>query len=231
MYKIMIVDDEKDIVFMLSEFMKANEIDVVKAYSGYEALMKLDDSIQLMILDINMADLNGLETCKKIREKSNIPILFLTAKASQYDKVIGLGIGADDYITKPFDPVELVARTKAHLRRYENYNTTHTNSSQPIEFGNIKIIRNARKVLKNDIEISLSNTEFNLLLYLIDNAQTVLSRQQILMQVWESTHYDENTVNTFIKRLRTKIEDNKDTPVFIKSVRGVGYLFDYDFKN
>lgn len=231
MYKIMIVDDEKDIVFMLSEFMKANDIEVVKAYSGYEALMKLDDSIQLLILDINMTDLNGLETCKKIRERFNLPILFLTAKSSQYDKVIGFGIGADDYITKPFDPVELVARTKAHLRRYENYNTKHTNSYNPITFGDIKIIRNARKVLKNDEELSLSNTEFNLLLYLIDNAQTVLTRKQILMQVWESSLYDENTVNTFIKRLRHKIEDNKDTPVFIKSVRGVGYIFDYEFKD
>lgn len=231
MYKIMIVDDEKDIVFMLSEFMKVNDIEVVKAYSGYEALVKLDESVQLMILDINMKELNGLETCKQIRERSNIPILFLTANASQYDKVIGLGIGADDYITKPFDPVELVARTKAHLRRYENYNASHTPSAKPIEFGDIKIIRNARKVLKDNQEISLSTTEFNLLLYLIDNAQTVLSRKQILMQVWENTQYDENTVNTFIKRIRSKIEDSNDAPVYIKSVRGIGYLFDYDFKS
>lgn len=229
MYKIMIVDDEKDIVFMLSEFMKANDIEVIKAYSAHEALIKLDDTIQLIILDINMPKLNGLEVCKHIRMTSNVPILFLTANASQYDKVVGFGIGADDYITKPFDPVELVARTKAHLRRYENYSLFHSGSSKPIKFGDITIFRNAHKVLKGDTEISLSSTEFNLLLFLIDNSQTVLTRKQILMKVWETTQYDENTVNTFIKRLREKIEENREAPKYIKSVRGVGYIFDYDF--
>jgi len=227
MDKIMIVDDEKNIVFMLQEFMKVNSIDVVGAYSGEEALSKLDENIKLILLDINMDGINGMETCKLIRKKSNIPIIFLSSKSSQYDKVVGLGIGADDYITKPFDPVELVARVKAHLRRSRDYNKSNETVSI-INFGDITIIRNSKKILKKNKEIQLSPTEFNLLLYLVDNAQTVLSRKQILINVWESSIYDENTVNTYIKRLRHKIEDSKENPLYIKSVRGFGYIFDME---
>lgn len=223
----MIVDDEKEIVFMLSTFMEASGMEVIKAYNGYEALIKLDDSIDLVILDINMAQLSGLEVCKQIRAQKNIPILFLTANATQCDKLTGFEIGADDYITKPFDPIELVARVKAHLRRYELYGLSTSRHTKCIEFGDVQVFRSARKVLKRQVPVSLSHTEMNLLFYLIDNAQTVLSRQQILIHVWETTLYDENTVNTFIKRLRQKLEDDPAAPVYIKSVRGTGYVFDY----
>jgi DNA-binding response OmpR family regulator len=229
MHKIMIVDDEKEIIFMLSTFMEASGMEVVKAYNGYEALIKLDDSIDLVILDINMAKLSGLEVCQQIREQKNIPILFLTANATQSDKLAGFEIGADDYITKPFDPIELVARVKAHLRRYEIYGLSLSHNAKCIEFGNIQVYRSARKVLKNQMVVNLSHTEMNLLLYLIDNAQNVLTRQQILIHVWETTLYDENTVNTFIKRLRHKLEDDPSSPTYIKSVRGTGYVFDYPF--
>lgn len=226
MHKIMIVDDEKEIVFMLSTFMEASGIEVVKAYNGYEALIKLDNTIDLIILDINMAQLSGLEVCKQIREQKNIPIFFLTANATQSDKLIGFETGADDYITKPFDPIELVARVKAHLRRYELYELSATYNAKVIEFGDILVYRGARKVLKRQVAVNLSHTEMNLLLYLIDNAHSVMTRQQILLHVWETTIYDENTVNTFIKRLRQKLEDNPTVPVYIKSVRGTGYVFD-----
>lgn len=225
MDRIMVVDDEKKIVHMITEFMKANQIEVIPAYSGNEAIKKLDSTLKLIILDINMDDIDGMEVCKKIRERSNIPIIFLSSNASQYDKVLGLGLGADDYITKPFDPIELVARVKAHIRRYSSYGDSvkHKNF---IKFGNIKVHRAAHRVMKDDKEISLSTKEFNLLLFFIDNSNTVLTRKQILNNVWESELYDDNTVTTYVKRLRDKIEQDRGNPLYIKSVRGTGYIFE-----
>lgn len=225
MDRIMVVDDEKKIVHMITEFMKANQIEVIPAYSGNEAIKKLDSTLKLIILDINMDDIDGMEVCKKIRERSNIPIIFLSSNASQYDKVLGLGLGADDYITKPFDPIELVARVKAHIRRYSSYGdpVKHKNF---IKFGNIKVHRAAHRVMKDDKEISLSTKEFNLLLFFIDNSNTVLTRKQILNNVWESELYDDNTVTTYVKRLRDKIEQDRGNPLYIKSVRGTGYIFE-----
>lgn len=225
MYKIMVVDDEKNIVDMIREFMKINNIHVISAFNGREAIEKLDDSIELIILDINMNGLDGLETCKIIRNKTNIPIIFLSSKSSQYDKILGLGIGGDDYITKPFDPVELVARVNAHIRRYKEYDNP-INNSKIIKFDNIEIHRNAHKVMKSGREINLSTTEFTLLLFLVDNSFTVLNRKQILRNVWESDHYDDNTVTTYIKRLRDKLEKDSNNPKYIKSVRGIGYIFE-----
>lgn len=225
MHKIMVVDDEKKIIHMISEFMKVNDIQVISAFSGKEAIKKLDTSIELIVLDINMNDLDGMETCKIIRQKTNIPIIFLSAKSSQYDKILGLGIGADDYITKPFDPVELVARVKAHIRRYKEYGNP-INSNNITKFDDIEIHRNAHKVLKSGKEINLSATEFTLLLFLVDNSYTVLNRKQILRNVWESDLYDDNTVTTYVKRLRDKIENDSNNPNYIKSVRGIGYIFE-----
>ncbi|WP_432405273.1 response regulator transcription factor [Wukongibacter sp. M2B1] len=225
MDRIMVVDDEKKIVHMITEFMKVNQIEVVPAYSGREAIKKLDATLKLVILDINMEDIDGMEVCRKIREKSNIPILFLSANSSQYNKVLGLGIGADDYVTKPFDPIELIARVKAHIRRYNSYDNPVKNRIV-IRFGDIRIDRAARKVTKNHSEVSLSTTEFNLLLFFLDNRNTVLTRKQILNNVWESELYDRNTVTTYVKRLRDKIEDDRSNPKYIKSVRGIGYIFE-----
>ncbi len=225
MDRIMVVDDEKKIVQMITEFMKVNQIEVIPAYSGREAIKNLDAMLKLVILDVNMEDIDGMEVCKKIREKSNIPILFLSANSSQYNKVLGLGIGADDYVTKPFDPIELVARVKAHIRRYNNYDNPVKNRNI-ISFGDIRIDRAARRVTKNHAEVSLSTTEFNLLTFFLDNRNTVLTRKQILNNVWESELYDSNTVTTYVKRLRDKVEDDRSNPKYIKSVRGIGYIFE-----
>ncbi|WP_432661805.1 response regulator transcription factor [Wukongibacter baidiensis] len=225
MDRIMVVDDEKKIVHMITEFMKVNQIEVIPAYSGREAIKKLDSTLKLIILDVNMEDIDGMEVCRKIREKSNIPILFLSANSSQYNKVLGLGIGADDYVTKPFDPIELVARVKAHIRRCNNYDNPVKNRNT-IKFGDIKIDRAARRVTKDNTEVSLSTTEFNLLLFFLDNRNTVLTRKQILNNVWESELYDRNTVTTYVKRLRDKVEDDRSNPKYIKSVRGIGYIFE-----
>lgn len=229
MDRVLVVDDDKSIVQMVSEFMKLYGIEAITAYSGETAVNKLDDSISLILLDINMKELSGIELCKIFRERTNVPIIFLTANSSQYDKVLGLGIGADDYITKPFDPIELVARVKAHIRRYSQYGHGNQNEGgETIEFGNIKILRDSHRVLKDGTELSLTSTEYNLLLYFVENQGKVLSRKQLLNNVWKSDMYDENTVTTYIKRLREKIEDDKGNPKFIKSVRSVGYIFETD---
>lgn len=226
MDKVLVVDDDKTIIKMISDFMKIYGFEVVSAYNGENALNKLDDSINLILLDINMNGINGIELCKILRERTNIPILFLTANSTQYDKILGFGVGADDYITKPFDPVELITRVQAQIRRYKQYANRPNNSPNIIQFENIKIFKDAYRVFKNDTELNLTCTEFKLLMFFIENANKVLTRKQILNNVWKSDLYDENTVTTNIKRLREKLEDNKAEPKYIKSIRAIGYIFD-----
>ncbi|WP_432401492.1 response regulator transcription factor [Wukongibacter sp. M2B1] len=231
MDKIMIVDDEKDIIYMIKDFTKIYDIQVVEAFSGEEALEKFDETIKMLIIDINMDGMSGIELCKRIRESSNVPIIFLTCKNSQRDIILGLGVGADDYITKPFDPIELIARAKANIRRYKDYNKTKAvKNDYVISFNNIKVLKNSYKVLKDDIDTNLTAKEFKLLLYLIENANLVLSRDQILDNVWNNNYYDKNVVTTTIKRLRKKIEDYPDNPSYIKTVWGVGYVFEAKLK-
>lgn len=227
MDRVLIVDDDKAIVHMVSEFMKVYGIDVITAYSGETALNKIDNSISLILLDINMKGINGLELCKIIRERTKVPIIFLTANSSQYDKVLGLGVGGDDYVTKPFDIVELIARVQAHIRRYKEYGYGSKNAHKEIiQFGNVKIIKDSRRVLMDEKEVNLTSTEYNLLLYLVENPGKVLSRRELLNNVWKSEMYDENTVTTYVKRLREKLEDGKGDGGFIRSVRGIGYIFE-----
>ncbi|MCG8539396.1 MAG: response regulator transcription factor [Clostridia bacterium] len=231
MDKIMIVDDEKDIIYMIKDFTKLYDIQVVEAFSGEEALEKFDATIKMLIIDINMDGMSGIELCKKIRQLSNVPIMFLTCQNSQRDIILGLGVGADDYITKPFDPIELLARAKANIRRYMDYNKGKVVTSDGIiSFSDIKVLKNSYKVLKKDMDVNLTAKEFKLLLYLIENAHLVLSRDQILDKVWDNNYYDKNVVTTTIKRLRKKIEDYPDNPLYIKTVWGVGYVFEAKLK-
>lgn len=227
--KILIVDDDKRVVKMLVEYMKLYEFKTVCAYNGRDALAFFDDSVDLIVLDINMDGINGNEVCQKIRETNNVPIIMLSANATSFDKIKALGEGADDYVVKPFDPLELVARIKAHINRIERYKASK-NQEVPIEFDDIKIYRNAYKVTKSEDDISFTNTEFRLLVYLIDNAFNAISRQKILKDVWQSDLYDENIVNTYIKRIRIKLGDVGSHEKYIKSIRGVGYIFETKFK-
>jgi len=227
--KILIVDDDKRVVKMLVEYMKLYEFKSVCAYNGRDALAFFDDSIDLILLDINMDGIDGIEVCKKIREKDNVPIIMLSANATSFDKIKALGMGADDYVVKPFDPLELIARIKAHINRVERYKASKSLEA-PIEFDDIKIYRNAHKVTKCESEISFSNTEFRLLVYLTDNAFNAISRQKILKDVWQSDLYDENIVNTYIKKIRIKLGDVGSNEKYIKSIRGVGYMFETKFK-
>lgn len=227
--KILIVDDDNRVVKMLSEYMKLYEFKTICAYNGKDALAYFDDSIDLVVLDINMDGVDGYEVCQKIRENNNVPIIMLSAKTSSFDKIKAFGEGADDYVIKPFDPLELVARIKAHINRTERYKVSK-NLEKPIEFDDIKIYRNAYKVTKGEKEINFSNTEFRLFLYLIDNAFYALSRHKILKDVWQSDLYDENIVNTYIKRIRIKLSGAESSEKYIKSIRGIGYMFETEFK-
>lgn len=227
MKKILIVDDDKRIVKMLEEYMKLYNFTTLCAESGKDALAFYDETVDLIILDINMKGMDGIEVCKRIRERSNVPIMMLSANAASFDKVQALGAGADDYVVKPFDPIELLARVKAHIGRVERFKASRT-LEVPTSFGEYKIFRNAYRVTKDGEEIKLSNTEFRLLVYLVDHAFTAVSRNQILKDIWESELYDENIVNTYIKRLRLKL--GLDGDGFIKSIRGVGYMFEGEIK-
>ncbi|MBN2287179.1 MAG: response regulator transcription factor [Tissierellales bacterium] len=224
MLKVMVVDDEIEIAELIEDFLRIENIDVIKATSGEEALKLLDKTIQLIVLDINMSGMNGIELCKRIRKDSVIPIIFLTCNNTQRDMLLGLGVGADDYMTKPFNPIELVARIKVNIRRYQSYSKGDL-ADEIITFGDIVIYKKSYKVYKNTIDVSITPKEFRLLIYLIDNAYIVLSRQQILDHVWGTEFYDENLVNTTIKRLRKKIENSPDNPEYIQTIWGLGYMF------
>lgn len=222
MKKILIVDDDRRVVSMLVEYMKLYGYTTLCADNGKDALAFYDETVDLIILDINMKEMNGVEVCRRIRAVSNVPIIMLSANAASFDKVQALGAGADDYVVKPFDPIELMARIKAHIGRVERFKVSLTKG--PIVFDSFKIYREAYKVTKEDVEIKLSHTEFRLLVYLVDHAFTAVSRSQILTDIWESDLYDENIVNTYVKRLRLKLGCCGDG--YIKSIRGVGYMFE-----
>lgn len=227
MKKILIVDDDKRVVKMLEEYMKLYRFSTICAESGKDALAFYDETVDLIILDINMKGMDGVEVCRRIRAKSNVPIIMLSANAASFDKVQALGAGADDYVVKPFDPLELLARVRAHIGRVERFKASRTMET-PIEFDGYKIYRNAYKVTRDGQEIKLSNTEFRLLVYLVDHAFNAIKRKQILTDVWESDLYDESIVSTYVKRLRLKL--GCDGEGFIKSIRGVGYMFEAEIR-
>ena len=181
-----------------------------------------DQDMELIILDVNMDGINGFDTCKKNREFSNVPIIFLTAKITQLDKILGLGLGADDYITKPFDPLELVARVKSNIQRSDMYRNSKPKNI--ITHKNIKVDLIIHKVTVNDKIIALSSTEYALLVYLINNSNRIITRKELLINVWKSEIYTENTVNTYIMRLRNKIEEDKNFPESLITIRNEGYL-------
>ena len=226
MAKILVVDDDKNIVSMIDDFMKIHNIQTVKGYCGKDAVtLSQAEDIDLIVLDVNMDDFDGFEACKQIRQHSNVPIIFLTAKTSQADKILGLGIGGDDYLTKPFDPLELVARVKSNIRRSGQYGQKQNKYKNSIQIGDLCIHKNTHKVSKKGHNIDLSVTEYTLLMFLVENPNRILTRREILMKVWNSEIYADNTVNTYIMRLREKIEENKNEPQYLITVRGEGYIF------
>ncbi len=224
MYTIMVVDDEKDIVKAIEIYLKTENYKVLKAYNGFEALdLMKENKIDLFLVDIMMEGMDGLELTQRIREVSNAPIIILSAKSELNDKVMGLNTGADDYITKPFDAVELLARVKSSIRRLE---LTNDNSKRGNIFsaGRVTINDDKKEVLIDGEEMKLTPYEYGILLLLIKNKGIVFTSEEIYENVWEAPPYDvKKIVSVHISRLREKVEINPRRPDLIKSVYGMGY--------
>lgn len=225
--KILIVEDEKEISNLIEIYLSNDGYSVLKAFNGEEALDILKrEEVHLVILDIMMPGIDGLEVCRRIREDKNIPILMLSAKSEDIDKILGLSTGADDYLTKPFNPLELLARVKSQLRRYLylNPNTNLKDDNSTININGLVIDDNSHKVTLYEEEVNLTPTEYDILLFLAKNRGKVLSAEEIFKGVWKELYFEgNNTVMVHIRRLREKIEENSREPQIIKTVWGVGY--------
>lgn len=224
--RILIVDDEKDIRDLIEIYLKNEGYEVLKASTGLEAIQMVEkEKVDLIILDIMMPVVNGIDACIKIRKQHNTPIIMLSAKVEDIDKILGLSVGADDYLAKPFNPLELIARVKAQLRRFTKLNTAFS-SNKILEDGNLKMNLETGKVYKNQQEVLLTPTEFSILKLLWTNKGVVFKIETIYERVWEQEYFDNNnTVMVHIRKLREKIEDNPRIPDYIFTVWGVGYKF------
>lgn len=224
--KILVVDDEKPIVEILKINLEKNGYKVVTAYDGESAVEKAaSEEPDLILLDVMLPKMDGFTVCKKIRETSAVPIIMLTAREEEVDKVLGLELGADDYMTKPFSLRELMARLKANLRRNQIANQPD-NENEIMKFDDLTIDTEKYEVKKRGEVIPLTFREFELLKFLATRQGKIFSRQQLLNKVWDYEFYgDVRTVDVTIRRLREKIEDNPSMPVYIITKRGVGYYF------
>ena len=235
MYNILVVDDDKEIVKAIEIYLGKENYKIIKAYDGEQALEEIKkNEIQLVILDIMMPNKDGIETLEEIRKDKNIPVIMLSAKSEDVDKINGLNVGADDYVTKPFNPVELIARVNALIRRYtkfggeNNENNSDTVSSQKEE----NIIRNGELIINDDLkqvivdgkEVKLTPTEYNILKFLTKNKGKVFSIEEIYTNVWDGECYAaENVIAVHIRHIREKIEINPREPKYLKVIWGIGY--------
>ncbi len=222
--KVLIVDDDNEIRNVVSIYLKNEGYEVLQAENGYKALEIIKaESIDLVLLDIMMPKINGIEVCNEIRKNYVMPIIFLSAKDAEIDKILGLSSGAEDYITKPFSTVELIARVKSQLRRYKRYNQTDKNE-KIIEIGNLKINSDTRQVFVGNREVSLTSKEFDILELLVRNKGIIMSIPRIYKTVWKEEFFkSDNTVMVHITNIRQKIEEDPKNPIYIKTVWGVGY--------
>jgi two-component system response regulator VicR len=223
---ILVVDDEKPIADILQFNLKKEGYNVICAYDGEQALQKVEETKpDLMLLDIMLPNRDGMEVCREVRKKYDFPIIMLTAKDSEIDKVLGLELGADDYVTKPFSTRELIARVKANMRRHQNSpSDDDENNTNDITVGSLVIQPDAYVVMKRDETIELTHREFELLHYLGKHIGQVMTREHLLQTVWGYDYFgDVRTVDVTIRRLREKIEDNPSHPAWIVTRRGVGY--------
>ncbi|AGK97143.1 response regulator transcription factor [Clostridium pasteurianum] len=222
---VLVVDDEKDIREVIEIYLMNEGINVITASDGIEAIEKLKTNrVDLIVLDIMMPKLDGIRTCLKIREEKKLPIIMLSAKIEDSDKILGLNVGADDYVAKPFNPLELAARVKSQLRRYLNFNEEKKNSEDEIIIDGLTLNRASREVFVDGSFVRLTPLEFSILEVLALNRNRVLSTEQIYKQVWnEAFNNADNTVAVHIRNIREKIEINPREPKYIKVVWGVGY--------
>ncbi|MBR3644119.1 MAG: response regulator transcription factor [Parasporobacterium sp.] len=227
--KILVTDDEKEIADLLEIYLVSDGYEVFKAYNGKDAIKIMQEQdISLAILDIMMPGMDGVEVCKEIRKTSHIPIIFLSAKSTELDKILGLGSGADDYVTKPFNPLELTARVKSQLRRFMEFGNYGTepgkDNSERIHLRGLDIDRETHVVTVDGEEVRLTPLEFDILWLLASNPGKVFSTDDIFRKVWNETVYEaNNTVMVHIRRLRTKIRDDQRSEKIITTVWGVGY--------
>lgn len=232
---ILIVDDEQAIADLVEVYLKNEGFQVRKFYNATEALTCVaEEELSLAILDVMLPDMDGFALCRKIRENHLFPIIMLTARVEDMDKITGLTLGADDYITKPFNPLELTARVKTQLRRYTRYNVAaqHTEAEQPalsdeISIRGLHISKSSHKCFLNEEELILTPIEFNILFYLCEHRGNVVSSEELFTSVWGEACYDSNnTVMTHIARLREKMKEPARKPKYIKTVWGVGYTIE-----
>ena len=224
---ILVVDDNKEIVYSISELLKYEGFEVVKAYDGMQALDAMEKyPVDLILLDVMMPRLNGLSALMKLREKSRIPVIILSAKTEESDKVSGLVLGADDYVEKPYNPAELIARVKAHLRRYRAWggSAPRTEADQIVN-GGLMLDKKQRLVIVEGEEVRLTATEYKILELLMEHPGQVFSAEQIYENVWQETasYTVENTVMVHIRHIREKVEIDTKKPRYVKVVWGIGY--------
>lgn len=227
MSKILIVEDEQEIAELEKDYLELSGFEVEIATAGDVGLEKaLTGEYALIILDVMLPKVDGFEICKKIREKNNIPVIMVSAKKDDIDKIRGLGLGADDYMTKPFSPSELVARVKAHLARYDRLIGSGKRVNQVIEIRGIRIDKTARRVYINEEEKNFTTKEFDLLCFLAENPNHVFTKEELFKEIWDMDSIgDIATVTVHIKKIREKIEFNTSKPQYIETIWGVGYRF------
>lgn len=229
--KILIIDDEKTINHLIKSYIQKEGFTALSAYSGSEALKIIKtEHPDLIILDVMLPDMMGVDVCLEIRKTNNAPILFLSCKAEEVDKIIALSVGGDDYITKPFLPGELIARIKAHLRRQQSSGNRESESEEIIyQFPGLSINTQTREVFVDGCPTPLTAKEFDILKLLIENPKRIFSAEQLFEQVWKTNAIsnDARTLMVYVSTLRKKIESNPSNPKYILNIRGVGYKFNH----
>lgn len=227
MSKILIIEDDAAIAELEKDYLELSDFEVAIESDGSSgASHALDEDFDLILLDLMLPGMDGFEICKYIREKKDTPILMVSAKKDDIDKIRGLGLGADDYITKPFSPSELIARVKAHLARYKRLTSSGTQENDVIEIRGLKIDKTARRVYINGVEKNFTTKEFDLLTFLASNPNHVYSKEELFKEIWEMESVgDIATVTVHIKKIREKIEESTSKPQYIETIWGVGYRF------
>lgn len=227
MSKILIIEDEIEIADLEKDYLELSGFEVQIANDGLKGLeMALNEKFDLVILDLMLPGMDGFEVCKEIREKKNLPIIMVSAKKDDIDKIRGLGLGADDYMTKPFSPSELVARVKAHMARYERLVGSQAKENDIIEIRGIRIDKTARRVYVDDVEKTFTTKEFDLLTFLASNPNRVYTKEELFREIWDMESIgDIATVTVHIKKIREKVEYDTAKPQYIETIWGVGYRF------
>ena len=228
MKNILIVEDSQEIIDLIKIYMEQEEYFIYEACDGESAINIFEkEEIHLVVLDIMLPKLNGYEVIKRLRKRSNVPVIILSAKNQDADKILGLNLGADDYLAKPFNPLELVARINAQMKRFYDFGGSKEKQDEKVIIGDLMLDQRECKLYKKDKEIDLTYMEYKLLKLFMTEPGRVFTKAQIFELVWESEYYyTDNTVVVYISKLRDKIEDDSKNPQMIKTVRGLGYRFE-----